>query len=276
MKTGTLAGRSIVVTGGGTGLGAAIAQLAAREGAKVTVSGRTEGTLRDTAAAIAEAGGTAQVVVGDVTVEADVARLVAEAAEFGGGIHGFVANAGGGSPVAPLHLQDLDAFERVLRLNTVGTFLCIKHAVPHLARAEGGSFVGMSSIAGHVTHPLFGGYPTGKAGIESLIRNAADEYGRFGVRFNGVQPGYIQTDVMATFTPGTPIYDSYVSQTPLGGVGRPDDVAQVVRFLLSDQSRWMTGQLLAVDGGNSLRRGPDFTSLAERRLGPEGLDPAKA
>jgi len=143
--------------------------------------------------------------------------------------------------------------------------------VARLAEAGGGSFVGMSSIAGHVTHPYFGPYPVAKAGIESMIKNAADEYGSAQVRFNALQPGFIATEVMAGIERGGPVWQSYVDQTPLGDVGQPEDVAQVVRFLLSHESRWITGQTIAVDGGHSLRRGPDYSSFVRHpHLGPDG------
>lgn len=266
----------MVVTGGGTGIGAACALMAAREGARVTICGRTESKLLETAGKIRAEGGEIAVVVADITAEDDVARLMATAAEFGSGLHGVVANAGGGGPVAPLHLQDADEFTRVMQQNLVGTFLCIKHATPHLARSGKGSFVGMSSIAGHVTHLYFGAYPPSKAGIEELIRNAADEYGPVNVRFNALQPGFIATEIMEGVPRGGAVWDSYVSQTPLGDVGQPEDVANVVRFLLSDESRWMTGQMLAVDGGNSLRRGPDYGSVVARRFDAAALDPRNA
>ncbi len=269
-----LAGHSILVTGGGTGIGAACALLAAREGARVTICGRTESKLHDTAYRIRAQGGAVQAVTADVTEEADVARVMSAAVDFGDGLNGMVANAGGGGVLAPLHLQDLAEFTRVLSLNIGSTLLCIKHAVPHLARAGNGSFVGMSSIAGHVTHPYFGAYPVSKAGIEAMIRNAADEYGAAGVRFNAIQPGFIATEAMEGISPGTPIWQSYVSQTPLGDVGQPDDIATAACFLLSAEARWITGQMLAVDGGHSLRRGPDFSSSVQRRLGAEALDPA--
>ena len=263
MSNRSLEGRSVIVTGGGTGIGAACALTAASEGARVTICGRTESRLLTTASRIRSNAGEAHTVVADVTQEEDVRRLIAEAVRFGDGLHGVVANAGGGGGIAPFHLQDVNEFVRVLHLNVLSTLLCIKHATPVLA-GGGGSFIGMSSIAGHVTHRYFGAYPAAKAGIESLIKNAADEYGPAGVRFNAIQPGFIATEVMEGIQRGGPVWNSYVDQTPLGDVGQPEDVANVVRFLLSDESRWMTGQTLAVDGGHSLRAGPDYGSFVER------------
>lgn len=276
MPNRSLEGRSIIVTGGGSGIGAACALKAAQEGALVTLCGRTQAKLAAVAQSIIGGGGKAQIVTADVTQEADVVRLMQQAAQFGGGIHGFVANAGGGGLPAPYHLQDTETFLNVLHLNVLSTFLSIKHAVPYLARAGNGAFVGLSSLAGHVTHPNFGAYPVAKAGIESMIRNAADEYGSAHIRFNAVQPGFIATEVMAGIPEGGEVWNSYVEQTPLGGVGQPEAIADVVHFLLSDASRWMTGQMLAVDGGNSLRRGPDYSGSVKRRFDAQSLDPRTA
>jgi NAD(P)-dependent dehydrogenase (short-subunit alcohol dehydrogenase family) len=268
----TLAGKSVVVTGGGSGIGAACARRLAADGAVVTACGRTEDRLVRVVDDINAKGGAAQHVVADVTREDDVARLVEQTVTFAGGVHGFVANAGGGGGLAPLHLQDVETFRSVLDLNVVGTMLCIKHSVASLATTDG-SFVGMSSIAGAVTHRWFGAYSPAKAAVETLVRNAADEYGADGVRFNVVSPGFTATETMAFVERGGPIWDSYVSQTPMGGIAQPDDVADLVRFLVSDESRWITGAVIPVDGGHGLRRGPDFTSLVEARFGADALRP---
>lgn len=270
----SLSGRSILITGGGTGIGAACALLAAREGARVTICGRTASKLEQTAEHIRSAGGKVHHLSADMTCEADVIRAIEQAADFGGGLHGCVANVGGGGLPAPYHLQDTDEFLRVLHLNVLSTMLCIKHSVQLMAAAGGGSFVGMSSLAGHVTHPFFGAYTVGKAGIEAMIRNAADEYGRAQIRFNAIQPGFTETEVLEGIERGGEVWNSYVSQTPMAGVGQAEDVAHAVRFLLSNESRWITGQMLAVDGGNFLRRGPDFSSSVEARLGA-AMAPAK-
>lgn len=268
---GTLDGRSVIVTGGGSGIGAACALLLATEGASVTICGRTEEKLVAVVDRIKEAGGVAQHVVTDVTVEDAVSRLVAAAVGFGGGLHGYVANAGGGSGLGPYHLQSTEEFLRVLHLNVLGTMLSVKHAVPPLVASGGGSFVGMSSIAGAVTHRWFGAYPAAKAGIEAMMRNAADEYGPAGVRFNSIRPGFTTTEIMDGVPRDSAVYESYVENTPLGDVGEPEDVAMLVRFLLSDESRWITGQAIGVDGGHHLRRGPDFTSFVEPAIGHDAL-----
>jgi NAD(P)-dependent dehydrogenase (short-subunit alcohol dehydrogenase family) len=260
--TGGLEGLAVLVTGGGTGIGRACAERLAADGAAVTICGRTETTLTDACdriAAVVGHGGRIQYVVADVTVEDDVSRAVAAAAEPAGALHGCVANAGGGGALLPQHRQDADAFMQVLRLNVLGTFHCLKHAVPAMVAGGGGSFVGMSSIAGHLTHPYFGAYPAAKAGIEQLVRNAADEYGAAGVRFNAVRPGFIATELMSAIPRDSSVFASYVDNTPLGRLGEPSDVAGLVRFLIGADSAWMTGAVIDLDGGHSLRRGPDYS-----------------
>ena len=258
MSDTTLNGQGILVTGGGTGIGAACAEALAAAGATVTICGRTEETL---VAAAERIDGDVRHVVCDVTDETQVAAAVSAAADAPGGLKGVVANAGGGGGLGPYHLQDTEQFLRVLHLNVLGTMLCIKHAVPRMRTAGGGSFVGMSSIAGHQTHLWFGAYPAAKAGIEQMIRNAADEYGPAGIRFNAIRPGFIATELMDFIPRDGDVYRSYIENTPLGDVGSPADVGALARFLIGPESRWITGQCINVDGGHSLRRGPQYTEF---------------
>jgi NAD(P)-dependent dehydrogenase (short-subunit alcohol dehydrogenase family) len=269
----SLAGRSAIVTGGGTGIGAACATRLAQDGMNVTICGRTESKLTEVVDRIKAGGASGQIrhQVTDVTVESDVAALVANHVEAFGGLNGFVANAGGGGGMGPYHLLDTDEFLRVLHLNVLGTMLSVKYSAAHMVAAGGGSFVGMSSLAGHIPHPMFGAYCVSKAGIEEMMRNAANEYGETKVRFNAIRPGFISTEIMEGIPRESAVYDSYIVNTPLNDVGEPEDVANLAAFLLSDEARWITGTTINVDGGHHLRSGPDFRSFIEPAIGHDAM-----
>ncbi|MGE3619877.1 MAG: SDR family oxidoreductase [Acidimicrobiia bacterium] len=270
-----LAGRRVLVSGGGSGIGAACATRLARDGAPVTICGRTRDRLVEAVERIvAEVpGADVDWQVADLTVEADVVTLVERAAGASGALGGVVANAGGGAGFRPHHLQDVERFRSVLDRNLTTALSLLKHTVGPLARGGGGSFVAMSSIAAVQAHPYFGAYAVAKAGLEQMVRDAAVEYGPYGVRCNAVRPGFIATEVMEAFDRDGPVYASYLENTPMGGVGRPEDVAALVRFLVGPESRWITGQAIGVDGGHALRAGPDVASLVVRAAGPDALDP---
>jgi NAD(P)-dependent dehydrogenase (short-subunit alcohol dehydrogenase family) len=260
-----LSDHAVLVTGGGTGIGRACAARLAADGAHVTICGRTESKLQDAVERIqSKHSGAKNVryIVGDVVDEASVEQMVAFASEPTGGLSGCVANAGGGGGLAFTSKQDTAEFKRVLDLNAMGTFLCLKHTLPKLVESGHGSFVGMSSIAGKLVHPYFGGYGAGKAALEQLCRVAADEYGHLNVRVNAIRPGFIATEIMEGIDRGGEIYDSYVQNTPMPRLGEPEDVAELARFLIGPESSWITGQVIEVDGGHSLRRGPNFGPFA--------------
>ena len=269
----SLAGRSAIVTGGGTGIGAACATRLAQDGMNVTICGRTESRLTEVVDRIKAGGASGQIrhQVTDVTVESDVAALVAGHVEVFGGLNGFVANAGGGGGMGPYHLLDTEEFLRVLHLNVLGTMLSVKYSAAHMVAAGGGSFVGMSSLAGHIPHHMFGAYCVSKAGIEEMMRNAANEYGETKVRFNAIRPGFISTEIMEGIPRESAVYDSYIVNTPLNDVGEPEDVANLAGFLLSDEARWITGTTINVDGGHHLRSGPDFRSFIEPAIGHDAM-----
>ncbi|HEV3353831.1 MAG TPA: glucose 1-dehydrogenase [Acidimicrobiales bacterium] len=255
-----LDGMAALVTGGGSGIGLACAQRLANDGALVTICGRTEQRLADAVAAI---GDQARYVVADIADEAAVTKAAKEAAEPLGGLHIVVANAGGTQAIGPLALIDKAAFEDDLSVNVTGTFLTIKAAVPFLAAPGqgGGSIVAVSSIAAALTHPLMAPYSVAKAALDMLVRNAADELGAFGIRVNGVRPGLVPTGASDPLVSHEPTRDDYLAQMPLGRLGTVDDVAAAVRFLAGPESSWITGEMLNVDGGHTLRRGPNLDAL---------------
>ena len=155
----------------------------------------------------------------------------------------------------------------MLGTNLTGAFLTMKHAVPHLVAAGGGSIVAVSSIAAPLTHRFMSAYCVSKAGLEMLVKQVADELGGSGVRANAVRPGLVPTDATVTLTTTEVIRDDYLAQMPLARTGTDDDVASLVRFLLGPESGWITGQCIGVDGGHTLRRGPDITPVMEMVFG---------
>jgi len=250
-------GWGVLVTGGGSGIGLASAKRLAADGAVVTICGRTQARLE---AAAAEIGGDAGWVVCDVTDEEAVAAAAAAAHERAGGrLDVAVACAGGSLHMGPIVEADVGAFRATVDLNVTGTFLTLKHTVPLMVAGGSGSFIAISSIAGPLTHPLLGAYCVGKAGIEMLVKVAADELGASNVRVNGIRPGLVDTELVAGVTATPAVLNDYLAQMPISRVGTPDDIAEAVRYLAGPESSWVTGQLLGVDGGHMLRRGPDYS-----------------
>jgi NAD(P)-dependent dehydrogenase (short-subunit alcohol dehydrogenase family) len=265
----SIAGRTALVTGGGSGIGRAAAARLAADGAHVTICGRTESKLTDTVAHIGAAlaagggagGGSIRHIVADVTVEEQVRAAVACASEPTGGLAILLANAGGSHHLGPLADADAAAVRATIDLNLMGTVLCVKHAVPALRANGGGSIVAMSSGAGAFPHRYLWAYGAAKAGIDMLCRSAAEELGADGIRVNSLQPGIVDDELMAFITAGGPLLDDYLEGMPLGRVGCLDDVVEAVRFLAGPESSWITGVNLPVDGGHHLRRGADYSLL---------------
>lgn len=281
-SSGALHGQGILVTGGGSGIGLAVAARLAADGAAVTVCGRTESRLTDAVTAIRAADPEARVaqIVADVTDEDAMVAAVAAAIENADGrLAAVVASAGGTESIGPVTQLEVQGWQRTLELNLTGTMLALKHGAAAMVRGGGGAFVAISSFAGRTSHPWFGAYGPAKAGIDQLCRQAADELGPSGVRVNSVRPGLVRTDLVEFITAGGPVLDSYLDNTPLGRMGEPDDIASLVRFLVGPESSWITGQTISIDGGQSLRRGPDLSSAIEGLFGgADGLrgviDPA--
>lgn len=269
-----LAGRAALVTGGGSGIGLESARRLAADGATVTLMGRSPDRLEEGAASLAADvadGAAVQVVAGDVADEADVARAVAVASEPLGALHLAVVSAGTGG-LGPLVTTPLAEWERVLAVNLTGAFLTIKHAGAAMVRAGGGAIVAISSIAGTATHRYFGPYNVSKAGLDMLVRTAADELGRADVRVCSVRPGLVETDLVTSILDDEAIVGDYLDQMPVRRLGQVDDVAALVRFLLGDEASWITGVTVSVDGGHHLRRGPDLEATTRLLFGDEAVD----
>jgi NAD(P)-dependent dehydrogenase (short-subunit alcohol dehydrogenase family) len=268
MGTEGINGKTALVTGGGSGIGFAAAHRLALDGAHVTICGRTEEKLRGATDVIAidldgdlDGDGSIRWVVADVTIEDQVVAAVAAASEPTGGLDILFANAGGSFHMGPFADADVEAIRATVDLNLVGTALCIKHAVPAMRSAGGGSIIGMSSGAGHFPHRYLWAYGAAKAGIDMLCRSAAEELGDDGIRVNSVQPGIVDDELMAPITGGGALLDDYIASMPLARVGRVEDIAAAVRFLAGPESSWITGVSLPIDGGHHLRKGADYSVL---------------
>lgn len=260
-----IAGKTALVTGGGTGIGFGTAERLVADGAHVAICGRTEDKLTRAVEKIMPRvgnGGSIRATVADVTVENDVAAAVAFAAQPRGALDILFANAGGSLHMGPLETADADAIRATVDLNLVGTMLCIKHAVPAM-RDEGGSIVLMSSGAGAFPHRWLWAYGAAKAGIDMLCKSAAEELGGSGIRVNCVQPGIVDDELMAPITAGGALLDDYIASMPLARVGTVADVAEAVRFLAGPESSWITGVSLPIDGGHHLRKGADYSLLLQ-------------
>lgn len=271
----SLADRTYLVTGGGSGIGKGVAAALVTAGARAMIVGRNPDRL---AAAVSDiertAGGSAGAVryqPTDVTDEDETARAVDAATAWSGRLHGVVHCAGGSETIGPITQVDSDAWRRTVDLNVNGTMYVLKHSARELVRGGGGSFVAISSIAATNTHRWFGAYGPTKSAIDHLMKVAADELGASWVRVNGIRPGLIRTDLVGPVFATPRVRDDYLINTPLPRVGEVSDVAMLALFLLSDAAGWITGQVINVDGGQSLRRGPDFTAMLEPVFGEDGL-----
>jgi NAD(P)-dependent dehydrogenase (short-subunit alcohol dehydrogenase family) len=266
--------RTYLVTGGGSGIGKGVAAGLAAAGASVMIIGRNADRL---AAAVQEIeavkaeGGEIRYEPADVTDEDEVARAVEAAAAWHGRLHGAVHCAGGSLTIGPITQMDSDAWRRTVDLNINGSMYVLKHCAREMVRGGGGSFVGISSIASSNTHRWFGAYGVTKAGLDHLMMLAADELGPSWVRVNSIRPGLIRTDMVAPITDSPELSEDYRTCTPLPRAGEAEDIANMAMFLLSDAAGWVTGQVINVDGGHLLRRGPDFTAMLEPVFGADGL-----
>ena len=249
-----------VVTGAGQGLGRAIALRLARDGAHVCVAELVEGNAEKVAAEIKAAGGEASAWPTDVTQEGVVCEVIQGIQRDLGSVDILVNNAGLGQNVE--YLLDLSAEEwnRVLAVNLTGTFLCCKYAGDVMARQESGAIVNISSLNGLSPAALVGAYNVAKAGVLSLTRTLAMEMAPYRVRVNAVCPGPVYTDfnkkvmgqrAQSLGTTVEDIVERVQKAVPLGRWGEPEDIANMVAFLVSEETGWITGEVFTVSGGLS-------------------------
>ena len=246
-------GKSIIVTGAGSGIGRASALLFAREGGSVLVADQSD-TVHETAALIDQAGGATHAIQIDAGDEADVVRAVQVACEYYGGLDIMFANAGISGGMANLFDTDVALITEVLRVNLIGPFLAIKHAAPKIAERGGGAIVLTASVAGIRSGAGSPAYSASKAGVINLAMVSAQQLSGSNVRVNAICPGLTETGMTK------PTFDYAREAGKIDRVGRlnplrrgaqPEELAEVAAFLASDAASYVNGQAIAVDGGLS-------------------------
>jgi len=249
---GLLDGKSALITGGGGGIGRATALAFAREGARVAVADYAADTAAETVAMVNAAGGQAITLTGDVTRARDVKTMLDDAIVAYGrldcafnnaGIAGWQVEAAGKKTAE----WSEEAFDRMIEVNLKGVWLCMKHELDQMQAQGGGAIVNTASIAGLAGLPTSSAYVAAKHGVIGLTKTAAIEYAEAGIRVNAVCPGYIQTRMTEETMRrrGAAI----LAQTPLGRMGNPEEIAEMVVWLCSDRASYVTGAAYNVDGG---------------------------
>jgi 3-oxoacyl-[acyl-carrier protein] reductase len=246
------------VTGGGSGIGAAVSETLARHGAAVAVLDINLANARSVAERI---GGTAFEV--DVTDEKQVAAAYASL----DALHGSV-NCAGFNHISPIVATTLEDWRKMTAVHLDGAFLAVRAAARRMiSDSVAGAIVNIASINGFYGHRGMSGYASGKAGVTMLTRIAALELAAAGIRVNAVAPGIVETELTRPVMSNPETAQRWVSRIPLARLGQPDDIADIVAFLLGQGSRWITGQTILADGGASLPRRPcDITASRRRTL----------
>ncbi|MEU3183582.1 SDR family oxidoreductase [Streptomyces sp. NPDC006923] len=239
----------IIVTGGTSGMGSALAKRAASEGATVLIGARDKERGEATAAEIARDGGTALFVPTDVTAEEDIARLVEVAVSEFGGLHGAFNNAGGGNSQGALRNMEASFWDSVIALNLTSVFYSLKYEIPAIAASGGGSVVNNASVVGVVGDPAAVAYSAAKHGVLGLTRSTALDTAKEGVRVNALVTGLVDTPLWRGVVENHPeVANGHLGKQPTGRAADEAEIAAFATFLLSDESPFITGAALAIDG----------------------------
>lgn len=249
-----VAGKIALVTGAGAGIGRAIALNFAKEGAKVVVSDIDIKNGEETATMIGKNGGEATFVKADISLATEVEALIRQTVEHYGRLDCACNNAGIEGKVAPLTDQTDENYDVVMGVNAKGTFLCLKAEIGQMQKDGGGAIVNLASVAGLIGFPGLSPYVASKHAINGLTKNAALEYGKHGVRVNSVCPGGIDTrmlDSLAHQASGgaQSSQDMMNPLHPIGRIGTPEEVAELIVWLCSSRASFVTGAIIPVDGG---------------------------
>ncbi len=244
-----LAGKVAVVTGGNAGIGEAIAQTFVREGAAVVITGRRQDELDRVVHEITRRNGKAIAVAGSVTDDRHARAVVNEAIQRFGSLDILINNAGVGEFGRRLHELDDETWTRVLDVNLTGVFRMTRAAVPEMLKRGRGSIVNISSIASLVGIPYLPAYAASKGALDALTRAIAIDYAKDGVRCNVVNPGLIATPMAAPLMANPEQLNPILDRYPIRRTGKPEEVADMVLYLASDEAMWVTGGTFTIDGG---------------------------
>jgi meso-butanediol dehydrogenase/(S,S)-butanediol dehydrogenase/diacetyl reductase len=267
-----LKGKVAIITGGGTGIGEAVARRFIADGAKVCITGRRQHMLDQVAGTLPP--GTVKTCAADVCDQKDVERMVETALSFGLGLQVIVNNAGTEqAPPAGVVDIDVELWRKVIDVNLTGPFLLMKAAIPHMIRAGGGSVINVSSLAGLRSIPDLPAYCASKGGLISLTQQAALDYGRYKVRCNVVCPGAVKTAMMTSAmepfakrvgTDVDGVLAAFSKDVPLHRVSVPEELGGLCSYLASDDSSFLTGVVIPIDGGAAIVdvSGAAITNLA--------------
>lgn len=241
----------VIITGAGSGIGRATALLLSKKGAKIIVADVNETSGQETVAAIIASGGGAHFIHCDVSNKSSVQELFAQTMALHQQLDCVVNNAGIGGEAEITHNYPDELYEKIVAINQNGVFYCMKEALALLVKqAKGGAIVNISSVAGVGGAPYMSAYAASKHAVIGLTKTAAMEYGKFNIRVNAVCPTIIETPMTQGFREGNPQnVEGMKAFIPLKRFGQPEEVAQTIAWLCSDESSFVTGQELRVDGG---------------------------
>ncbi len=243
-RTGRLAGKAAVVTGGASGIGEASAKLFAQEGASVLIADRDAGKGKEVQRAICAAGGRGEFLILNIAEPGEAERMVETAVQEFGGLHVLLNNAG----VHGAGETGEERWDDCLAVNLKAAYQACLAALPHMQSAGGGSIVNTASVSGPVVGFASPHYDASKGGIVGLTRNLASQWGQYGIRVNAICPGFIKTPFIGDWWTEERL-EAVQRDVALGRLGNPEEIAQVALFLASDESSYVTGTAIVADGG---------------------------